>query len=65
MHNPNVSAEAKKHSRQVVEQIQGHDTVPNEYSTEPSCRDTGGKDESRVIGGYRAALKGTSFTTSP
>ena len=54
MHNPNVSAEATKHSCQVVEKIQGHGAISDEYSTEPSCRDTGGKDESRVIGGYKA-----------
>jgi len=57
MHNPNVSAEAKEHSRQIVEEIQGPDAVPDDYSTEPSRRDTGDKEESRVIGGYKAALK--------
>lgn len=62
MHNPNVSAEAKEHSRQIVEEIQGPDAVPDDYSTEPSRRDTGDKEESRVIGGYKAALKSRSFT---
>lgn len=64
MHNPNVSAEAKEHSRQVVEGIQGPGTVHVEYSTEPSrrpSRDTGDKDEGRVIGGYKAALKSKSY----
>lgn len=65
MHNPNVSAEAKEHSRQVVEQIQGHSAIPDDYSAEPSCRDTGGKEESRVIGVYKAGLKSTSFTILP
>jgi hypothetical protein len=62
MHNPNVSAEAKDHSRQVVEEIQGPGAVRVDYSTEPSRRDTGDKEESRVLGGYKAALKSKSIT---
>ncbi|KAH8978197.1 Conidiation protein 6-domain-containing protein [Lactarius hatsudake] len=56
MHNPNVSAEAKEHSRQVVEGIQGSGAVQDDYSAKPSLA-TGDKEESRVIGGYKAALK--------
>ncbi|KAH9029885.1 hypothetical protein EDB84DRAFT_221650 [Lactarius hengduanensis] len=56
MHNPNVSAEAKEHSRQVVEEIQGSGAVQDDYSIKTS-RTTGDKEESRVIGGYKAALK--------
>ncbi|KAH9174003.1 Conidiation protein 6-domain-containing protein [Lactarius sanguifluus] len=56
MHNPNVSAEAKEHSRQVAEGVQGSDAVQDDYSTKPSLA-TGDKEESRVIGGYKAALK--------
>ncbi len=62
MHNPNVSAEAKEHSRQVVEEIQGSGTAHDEHSTEPPRLDTDDKEESRVIGGYKAALKSESFT---
>jgi hypothetical protein len=58
MHNPNVSAEAKEHSRQVVEDIQGPDVVHDDGTTEPSSRSDGGdKDENRVLGGYKATLK--------
>ncbi|KAH9059808.1 Conidiation protein 6-domain-containing protein [Lactarius vividus] len=56
MHNPNVSAEAKEHSRQVVEEIQGSGAVQDDHLTKTS-RATGDKEESRVIGGYKAALK--------
>ena len=66
MHNPNVSAEAKEHSRQIVEELQGPGAVPDDYSREPSSQDaTGDKEESRVIGGYKAALKSKSFTIMP
>ena len=66
MHNPNVSAEAKEHSRQILEELQEPGAVPDDYSTEPSGRDvTGDKEESRVIGGYKAALKSKSFTILP
>lgn len=65
MHNPNVSAEAKEHSRQVVEEIQGPGAVRGDSSTEPSRWGTGDKEESRVLGGYKAALKSKSFTTLP
>ena len=66
MHNPNVSAEAKEHSRQIVEELQGPGAVPDDYSREPSGQDaTGDKEESRVIGGYKAALKSKSFTIMP
>ncbi|KAI9451737.1 Conidiation protein 6-domain-containing protein [Lactarius psammicola] len=57
MHNPNVSAEAKEHSRQVIEEIQGSDAVLDDYSSGTSHRDTGDKEENRVIGGYKATLK--------
>jgi Conidiation protein 6 len=58
MHNPNVSTEAKEHSRQVVEEIQGSGTVHDDGTTEPSSRSSGGdKDENRVLGGYKATLK--------
>ncbi|KAI9435267.1 Conidiation protein 6-domain-containing protein [Lactarius indigo] len=56
MHNPNVSAEAKEHSRLVVEEIQGSGVVHDDDSTKPS-QAVGDKEESRVIGGYKAALK--------
>ncbi|KAF8503492.1 Conidiation protein 6-domain-containing protein [Russula emetica] len=57
MHNPNVSAEAKEHSRQVAEDIQGSDVVHDDGTTEPSPRSYGDKDENRVLGGYKATLK--------
>jgi conidiation protein 6 len=60
MHNPNVSAEAKEHSRRVVEDIQGPGVVHDDGTTEPSSRshaDAGSKDENRVLGGYKATLK--------
>ncbi|KAF8266119.1 hypothetical protein EI94DRAFT_1733817 [Lactarius quietus] len=57
IHNPKVSAEAKEHSRQVVEEMQGPGAVHGDHSTETSRRDTDGKEESRVIGGYKSALK--------
>jgi hypothetical protein len=58
MHNPNVSAEAKEHSRQVVEEIQGSDVVHDDGTTEPSSRShAGDKDENRVLGGYKATLR--------
>ncbi len=50
MHNPNVSQDAKEHSRQVLEDIQGS----SGYSD---------KEESRVIGGYKATLKSKSPVT--
>lgn len=58
LHNPNVSAEAKEHSRRVVEEIQGPGTVHDDLTTEPSSRrDDSGKDENRILGGYKATLK--------
>ncbi|KAH9973424.1 Conidiation protein 6-domain-containing protein [Lactifluus volemus] len=60
MHNPNVSAEAKEHSRQVVQEIQGSGAVHDDGTTEPSSRtdvDNSNKDENRVLGGYKATLK--------
>jgi hypothetical protein len=57
MHNPNVSAEAKEHSRQVVEEIQGRDVVHDDGTTEQSSHSYSDKDESRVLGGYKATLK--------
>jgi Conidiation protein 6 len=59
MHNPNVSAEAKEHSRQVVEEMQGSDVAHDDgTTTEPSSRPSySDKDENRVLGGYKATLK--------
>ncbi|KAH9953456.1 Conidiation protein 6-domain-containing protein [Russula dissimulans] len=54
IHNPNVSAEAQEHSRQVVEEIQGSGAVHPDGTTEPGAGD---KEESRVLGGYKATLK--------
>jgi hypothetical protein len=53
MHNPNVTAdsEAKEHFRQVVEWIQGPGVAHDDYSTEPSRRDTGNKEEGWLQGG--------------
>jgi len=57
MHNPNVSAEAKEHSRQVVEEIEGSGVVQDEgtTTTEPSSRPNygGDKEENRVLGGVQ------------
>ena len=62
MHNPNVSTEAKEHSRQVVEEIQGSGVVHDDGTTEPTPRSyAGDKDENRVLGGYKATLKSQSF----
>jgi hypothetical protein len=62
MHNPNVSAEAKEHSRQVVEDIQGSGVVHEDSATEPSSRSyDDGKEENRVLGGYKATLKSQCF----
>jgi len=64
MHNPNVSAETKEHSRQVVEDIQGSGVVHDDGTTEPSSRSyagAGSKDENRVLGGYKATLKSQLF----
>ena len=58
LHNPNVSAEAKEHSRRVIEEIQGHGTVREDDTAEPPSRlCDSSKKESRVLGGYRATLK--------
>jgi len=60
LHNPNVSAEAKEHSRRVIEEIQGPGTqaVREDDATEPSSRlDDKSKEETRVLGGYKATLK--------
>lgn len=58
MHNPNVSAEAKEHSRQVVEEFQGSGVVHDERTTESSSHSyVGNKDENRVLAGYKATLK--------
>jgi len=62
LHNPNVSDEAKENSRKVIEEIQGSDTV--HMTTEPSSRrDDSGKDENRVLGGYKATLKSACLLT--
>jgi hypothetical protein len=63
MHNPNVSADAKEHSRQVVEEIERSDAarVQVDSSTKPDV-DYNLNEESRVIGGYKATLKSTPFT---
>jgi hypothetical protein len=58
LHNPNVSAEAREHSRRVIEEIQGHGSVREDDTAEPSSRlDHSSKESSRVLGGYRATLK--------
>jgi len=62
MHNPNVSAEAKEHSRQVVEEIEGSDAA--RVQVDSSTKQDFGynlNEESRVIGGYKATLKSTSI----
>lgn len=62
MHNPNVSDEAKENSRKVIEDTQGTGSV--HMTNEPSSRrDDSGKDENRVLGGYKATLK-SSFLLS-
>lgn len=64
MHNPNVSAEAKEHSRRVIEEIQGSGTqaVREDDATEPSFRlGDKSKEETRVLGGYKATLKSLSL----
>jgi hypothetical protein len=53
MHNPNVSAEAKEHSRQVVEEIQGTGVVHDD----DGATDGSTEHENRVLGGYKATLK--------
>jgi len=58
LHNPNVSAEAKEHSRRAIEEIQGPGTVREGNTTDPSSRlDDSSKEEARVLGGYKATLK--------
>jgi hypothetical protein len=58
MHNPNVSAEAKEHSRQVVEEIQASGVGKPIDTPKPSSHSYGGdKDENRVLSGYKATLK--------
>jgi hypothetical protein len=61
LHNPNVSAGAKENSCQVGEEIQGPGragTVHDDGTAGPSSHpDAGGKDENRVLGGYKATLK--------
>jgi len=65
MHNPNVSTEAKEHSRQVVEEIQGSGVAHDDGTTESSPRSYGDdKDENRVLGGYKATLKSQFFFLS-
>jgi conidiation protein 6 len=55
MHNPNVSAQSKEHSRKVVEEIQGSGAVHDDGTTEPSSHShAGSKDKNRVLGGYKA-----------
>jgi len=49
MANPNVSEEAKKHSKQVLEEMEGHSEHPE--------RDDEGKHVGNVIGGHKATLK--------
>jgi hypothetical protein len=62
MNNPNVPAEAKEHSRQVVEENQGSNVVHDKGATEPSSRShNDDKEENRVLGGYKATLKSRCF----
>jgi hypothetical protein len=62
MHNPNVSDQAKEHSRQVVEEIQRSGAVRDDGNTESSSRlYAGSKNENRVLGGFRVTLKSSFF----
>ncbi|KAF8543752.1 conidiation protein 6 [Trichophaea hybrida] len=57
--NPNVSEEAKEHSRQVLDQI-GDQTDSSARATagsDPSNVSTEGKNTGNVVGGYKATLK--------
>jgi hypothetical protein len=52
--DPNVSEEAKEHSRQVIDEIEASgeaDDVRERYDAE------GGKDQTRVLAGHKATLK--------
>jgi len=49
--NPNTSEEAKQHSREMLEQLEGKTT------TTSSGVELEGKNEGNVVGGYKAALK--------
>ena len=60
MHNPNVSAQAKEHSRQVVEEIQRSEAVHDDGTTQGTAKQSS-KDENRVFGGYKATLKSSFF----
>ncbi|KAH9975203.1 Conidiation protein 6-domain-containing protein [Russula compacta] len=63
IHNPNVSAQAKEHSRQVVEEIQDSGAVREGGSVEQSSPlDADGKNDNRVLGGYKATLKNPNVT---
>ena len=55
MKNPNVSDEAKEHSRQVVEELED---APETQQQRAQYED-GGKDEMRVNAGYKATMKST------
>ena len=63
IHNPNVSAQAKEHSRQVVEEIQGFGAVHDDGTTQGTAETSsfGGKDENRVLAGYKRTLKSSFF----
>ena len=63
MHNPNVSAQAKEHSRQVVEEIQRSEAVHDDGATQGTAKplSLSSKDENRVFGGYKATLKSSFF----
>ncbi|KAI0259385.1 Conidiation protein 6-domain-containing protein [Gloeopeniophorella convolvens] len=55
-HNPNVSSEAKERSRQAAEEIQTTG-VDNSSAESASSLNPDGKEENRVLGGYKATLK--------
>jgi hypothetical protein len=51
INNPNVSDEAKEHSRQVIEEVSKND-LPKEQELVSDD-----KDETRVLAGYKATMK--------
>jgi hypothetical protein len=58
INNPNVSDEAKEHSRQVIEEVSKND-LPKEQ--ELASDD---KDETRVLAGYKATMKSGRYVCS-
>ncbi|KAH9931822.1 Conidiation protein 6-domain-containing protein [Fomitopsis serialis] len=52
VNNPNVSDDAKEHSRQVIGEL---DEAPETQETRQSYQE--GKDETRVNAGFKATLK--------